>query len=1032
MERALDAGKQADQSRAPSRNGGLSPAEPRVHPILQLQAQVGNQAIQAFLRSSGIQAKMAISSPGDPEEREADAVAERVMGSSLAIAGCSCGGTCDSCKGQPVSIQRQATAPGPKHVPSAVARVLSSPGRPLDATSRAFFEPRFGRSFDDVRVHTDREAQDSARSIHAHAYASGEHLVFAQERYAPHTDEGKRLLAHELTHVAQQTSGKAPPGGIDSGPGDPLERDADRTARQIMSGSRAEPAAVPLRAHSRFALQRDSDTGSDDDSDVPEFDPQEELKSKLAYLDAQASTNSKLIPQILRLKLLLQKTGTPDWPDFDAFDKFYDECEKISRDEDQTIDALGADLNDADNFPPEAFPHHWSAKLKAAFEIFYPIWSLRRDVDSSHADLEKTGRGIPPVIFDGGLPLDFEASLSVKSFGMVSPFGVAFGWAGNPGGFVDPGPGPMSTFTSQAIKYLQNLNELDFITLWKENSQSVVQQVDDGDLSVDPKAFATYTTRTRPQGIPVDSIEAQSAGIPEPLGGRIDPGVAEVFISQISGLGTFGRSFLHAKDVVDLGNQFIAQADAQVAGENAFARVGRAESWGHTHGFYSEALLEQVKDIWNHKEEIAKSMGKDILLYTALEAIPGVAIITGIYLGLSLLKDAADTLGDIESADEEARNARTAAQLQKAAADKAKALSSAARKAAEAIAMHYATKAVKYTSTKVGGKVDAWMDRGETTSEPSKSAPADDPARAKEQAREQAKEEAQKTQEAGKEPGDPTSDRVDGELSDKLEDSKGDARITAQGQCKICHSPCRLQMDMARDVLRDAESQYRGYAENLADRVRLLNDAMESAVRNRTPRTALWTRFGAAFRKISREVDSTYQRIVAGNHKARNPALDEIDGFGGDEHGIMDDTKPRWDPEKAHAGTSYHDKIKARVLKEMPHDSIFTEDTIQDYLRRQGVDPKYIPKRSTGIDLFVLDNARNVFVPVDITSVAGGRAHVRKLHADFAAFKEGVERTGMHVTDPIEIEYIGKTFDEAAASIVAELSAYAQPPAGRR
>ena len=77
-------------------------------------------------------------------------------------------------------------------------------GRPLDAAARKFFESRFGTDFSNVRVHTDRRAADSAQSIDALAYTLGRDLVFAPGQYAPGTDEGRRLIAHELAHVLQQ------------------------------------------------------------------------------------------------------------------------------------------------------------------------------------------------------------------------------------------------------------------------------------------------------------------------------------------------------------------------------------------------------------------------------------------------------------------------------------------------------------------------------------------------------------------------------------------------------------------------------------------------------------------------------------------------------------------------------------------------------------------------------------------------------------------------------------------------------------
>ena len=93
-------------------------------------------------------------------------------------------------------------------MPPIVRDVLGSSGQPLDPTTRAFMEPRFGYDFSQVRVHADGKAALSSRSIQALAYTAGRHMVFAANRYSPHTESGKRLLAHELAHVVQQGEGQ--------------------------------------------------------------------------------------------------------------------------------------------------------------------------------------------------------------------------------------------------------------------------------------------------------------------------------------------------------------------------------------------------------------------------------------------------------------------------------------------------------------------------------------------------------------------------------------------------------------------------------------------------------------------------------------------------------------------------------------------------------------------------------------------------------------------------------------------------------
>jgi hypothetical protein len=83
-------------------------------------------------------------------------------------------------------------------------------GQPLSPLIRAFFEPRFGYDFSQVRVHNDVGAAESARAVNALAYTAGRDIVFGTGQYMPETTAGKHLLAHELAHVVQQTGGSAP------------------------------------------------------------------------------------------------------------------------------------------------------------------------------------------------------------------------------------------------------------------------------------------------------------------------------------------------------------------------------------------------------------------------------------------------------------------------------------------------------------------------------------------------------------------------------------------------------------------------------------------------------------------------------------------------------------------------------------------------------------------------------------------------------------------------------------------------------
>jgi hypothetical protein len=235
VEHAVESTKQNERSPARGRsNRRASIEEPPLHPILQLQRQVGNQAVLAMLRSGALQAKLKVGAVDDPLEHEADRVADQVMrmpgpGVSVAAAPPQVSRKCAACE-EEEKLQKKPAEPqaAASEAPSIVHEVLRSPGQPLDAATRTFFEPRFGRSFEHVRVHADADAAASARAMNALAYTIGRDIIFADSHHQPRTNEGRRLLAHELAHVVQQRgSARAlqrqtdAPDGIQTAPAEP-------------------------------------------------------------------------------------------------------------------------------------------------------------------------------------------------------------------------------------------------------------------------------------------------------------------------------------------------------------------------------------------------------------------------------------------------------------------------------------------------------------------------------------------------------------------------------------------------------------------------------------------------------------------------------------------------------------------------------------------------------------------------------------------------------------------------------------------
>jgi outer membrane protein OmpA-like peptidoglycan-associated protein len=145
------------------------------------------------------------------------------------------GSTCPACAKGRQRLQRKAIdRSGPASVPPSVDEVLRSAGRSLDPATRAFMEPRFGHAFSHVRVHTDAKAAESAGAVNALAYTVGPDIVFGTGQYAPRTNQGRSLLAHELVHVIQQRDSHTIPGRLAIGTSnDAREQEAGSIAQVV-------------------------------------------------------------------------------------------------------------------------------------------------------------------------------------------------------------------------------------------------------------------------------------------------------------------------------------------------------------------------------------------------------------------------------------------------------------------------------------------------------------------------------------------------------------------------------------------------------------------------------------------------------------------------------------------------------------------------------------------------------------------------------------------------------------------------------
>src|SRR5262245_1462223 len=166
-----------------------------------LHRYLGNSYVHAMAAKKqppGLQTKLKVNEAGDSYEQEADRVADQVLGASAH----------QDIGGAPPCIQRFSGQSGGQAdaAPASVAQALANPGKPLEPALRQDMEERFGYDFSHVRVHTGAAAEQSAEDVNAHAYTIGHNIVLGMDRFGTETHEGRRMIAHELTHVVQQSS----------------------------------------------------------------------------------------------------------------------------------------------------------------------------------------------------------------------------------------------------------------------------------------------------------------------------------------------------------------------------------------------------------------------------------------------------------------------------------------------------------------------------------------------------------------------------------------------------------------------------------------------------------------------------------------------------------------------------------------------------------------------------------------------------------------------------------------------------------
>jgi hypothetical protein len=235
-----------------------------------------------------LQTKLAVNQPSDRFEQEADRVANSVVRGTRGAAAVQ-NHSLDSLEQKDSLRVREVPNKSSAHItaPPIVHEVLGNSGQPLDSSTRSFMERRFGHDFGNVRVHLDARAAASAGSVNALAYTVGSDIVFRAGAFAPDDSSGRQLLAHELTHVVQQSH-------LGTARGQPLQRQPDEppTKEAPPTKESPPPKTPPAKAPPRKTLKSEGVDLSDPVSG-----------GTAAIIDTVLARNQKLAPYIgVRIK----------------------------------------------------------------------------------------------------------------------------------------------------------------------------------------------------------------------------------------------------------------------------------------------------------------------------------------------------------------------------------------------------------------------------------------------------------------------------------------------------------------------------------------------------------------------------------------------------------------------------------------------------------------------------------------------------------------------------------------------------------
>lgn len=235
-----------------------SKSDSRTGAVAALQRAVGNRVLQDLCENGDREPTLSVSQPDDRAERDAERTADRLL--RMPVSGSDADRSARS-GNETTANSSTADDAGGSHSPDATG----IGGVPLPATTRKSFETRFGARFHNVRIHTGAEADRAARSLDARAVTVGTDIVFRRGEYDPETSAGRRLLAHELAHVRQDSKEiQRQPSGMQSATNtvEQSRATAEQEAHEEAASQSGQSTASQRSTVAKQAAEAQFDTGS--------------------------------------------------------------------------------------------------------------------------------------------------------------------------------------------------------------------------------------------------------------------------------------------------------------------------------------------------------------------------------------------------------------------------------------------------------------------------------------------------------------------------------------------------------------------------------------------------------------------------------------------------------------------------------------------------------------------------------------------------------------------------------------------------